>query len=125
MLRTSPLSKALCVYFRIEVSLVLKVWNLFCKSTELGRLEELSADQPWFTCEFHPTPNYENHRDFFTGFEKEYKSGTVKNFNDFFAKLQVNGYKLIFEDRKSERFIILKTKAPNTVRLRATYNATT
>lgn len=101
---------------------MLKVWYLYHNSIELGRLEKLKSDQPWFICQFYPNSEFEGHSSFFADFEKKYLSGDIQNYDDFFSSLVVNGYKLKIENKESERFIILtKNKDQNIVSLRATY----
>ena len=98
----------------------MKVWKLFKKSTHLGTLKEVSVDQPWFSCNFIPNPEFDNHKTFFSNLSKEYSSGEIDDFDDFFSQIKRNEYSLTEGERISVRFILLFDQESGLVRLRST-----
>ncbi|MEM5515203.1 hypothetical protein WNY79_20155 [Pseudoalteromonas sp. AS84] len=95
-----------------------KVLKLRFQTTIIAELNIVSSDQPWFYCEFTALKSFSEHRNFFYNFQEEYSSGTVKDWDTFFNRLNIKGYSLRTPDSEIERFILLWGDSESSVRLR-------
>lgn len=94
-------------------------WQLMHADTPIAALEVYDSDQPWYLSNFIPNESFKNHEAFFKQFQERYKSGKIKNFDEFFAELKVNEYSIKLENKKMVEFMLLFDDSKNKVRIRS------
>ena len=82
------------------------MFKLKHKETTLGELEIIGSDQPWFLGSFKPFKEFEEHRKFFTDYQKDYYS-SKEDWDTFFKHPEKAGYSLKSDDSEFTRYILV------------------
>ncbi|HFC30592.1 MAG TPA: hypothetical protein ENJ44_06070 [Oceanospirillales bacterium] len=94
-------------------------WQLMHADTPIAILKVYDSDQPWYLSNFIPNENFANHKAFFTQFQERYKSGKIKNFDEFFAELKENKYSIKLDNKIMVEFMLLFEDSNNKARIRS------
>lgn len=94
------------------------MFELKFQNETIAELDIISTDQPWITCNVTKKTGFSNHQAFFKGYQSEYSSHSVKDFDLFFSRPSKAGYTLVGKDSEVVRFILLWDDSCHSVRLR-------